>query len=147
MAHIDWLDRYQCNIDIIDEQHLNILKLINELDDVITDRNREVVGQLLSEIITTVISHFEFEEELMAASGFGHLKAHKKLHDRSVEKLVNFSQRYDTGECIIEEFHPFLQEWFTHHMDEDKDYCVSAAAEMNAPQNKKKGWFDRTFGG
>lgn len=147
MAYIEWLDRYNCHIDTIDGQHREIFNLINQLADAAADRDREVVGRLLSEIISIVIRHFEFEEQLMDASGFGHLNAHKKLHNRSVEKLLTFSQRFDAGECIIEEFHPFLSEWFAHHMEDDKDYCVNAAAEMNAAPGKKKGWFARTFGG
>ncbi len=146
MAHIDWLESHYCHIDIIDEQHIHILKLINQLDDTLSSRDREKVGHVLNQIVSTIISHFEFEEELMAASGYGHLKAHKRLHDRFAEKLLSFAQRYDNGECIVEEFHPFLQEWFRHHIEEDKDYCLSAAAEMNAGQTKKKGWFARTFG-
>lgn len=151
MARIEWLDSHYCNIDTIDEQHINILKLINELDQAAANRDREKVGHVLNDIVATIISHFEFEEELMSASGYGHLKAHKKLHDRFVEKLVNFAQRYDAGECIIDEFHPFLQEWFHRHIEEDRDYCLSAAAEMNASTEKEKsekdkGWFARTFG-
>lgn len=147
MAHIDWLDNHYCNIDTIDEQHINILKFINQLDDAATARDRERVGRILSTLLAAIMSHFEFEEELMGASGYGHLKAHKKLHDRFVAKLAEFSQRYDNGDCIIDDFLPFLQEWFHHHIEEDKDYCLSAAAEMNAPLKKKKGWFARTFGG
>lgn len=147
MAHIDWLDSYNFHIDIIDEQHIGILNLINQLDDAVGSRCREKVGPVLNEIVAAITSHFEFEEELMSASGYGHLGAHKKLHDRFIGRLVDFAQRYDSGECIIEEFHPFLQVWFGRHMEEDKDFCLNAAAEMNAPQKRKKGWFGRTFGG
>jgi len=146
MAHLQWLDSYRIHIDMIDQQHLQLMRLINKLDDAVTGRDREAVGQVLNELTSAVLNHFEFEEKLMAETGHGHLKAHKKLHDRFTEKLVNFAHLFDGGECIIEEFHPFLLEWFARHIEEDKDYGVTAAAEMNAPSDKKPGWLRRTFG-
>lgn len=146
MAHIEWLDSYTCNIEIIDEQHQKILSLINRLDDLIAGRDRAAIGLVLDELVSVIIGHFEFEEELMGESGYGHLKAHKKLHDRFIAKLVAYTQQYDTGECIVDAIHPFLEKWFAHHMDEDKDYCMDVAAEMHESPEKKKGWFSRTFG-
>lgn len=146
MAHIEWLDHYTCNVELIDEQHRNLLILINRLDDIIPSRDRDAVGLVLNELVSATIDHFEFEEKLMASSGYGHLNAHKKLHDLFIKKLTRYTQHYDTGECIVDAIHPFLVKWFSHHIDEDKDYCAGVAAEMNESSNKKKGWFTRTFG-
>ena len=145
MAHLEWLPSYTCNIEIIDEQHMHILELINQLDDLIPTKDRSAVGQVLNDLVSTIINHFEFEEELMGKSGYGHLKAHTTLHNRFTAKLVAYTQQYDTGECIIDAIHPFLVKWFPYHIEEDKDYCSDVAAEMNPEQNKK-GWFSRTFG-
>ncbi len=147
MAHIEWRESYTCGIELIDDQHKEIISLVNRVDDAVATRDREEVGRVLNRLVSVVINHFEFEEELMAQSGYGFLKAHKKLHDRFIEKLVTFTQRYDAGECIVEEVRPFLESWIEHHIDEDRDYCEDVAAEMNAPAQQKKGWFARTFGG
>jgi hemerythrin len=146
MAHIEWLDSFTCNIELIDEQHKEILDHINQLDGATATRDREAVGRVLNLLVSAVISHFEFEEELMAQSGYGYLKAHKKLHDRFIERLVVFTQRYDAGECIVEEISPFLESWIAHHIIEDRDFCQGIASEINGPQ-RKPGWFSRTFGG
>lgn len=146
MTHIQWRDSYNFHIDSIDEQHREIVRQINALDDAVAGRDREAVGRVLNALVSCVITHFEFEEELMAASGHGFLKAHKRLHDRFIERLLDYSHRFDRGECIIEEFHPFLLDWFARHIEEDKDYGISAAAEMNAPAAPKKGWLSRAFG-
>ncbi|MEN8169874.1 MAG: bacteriohemerythrin [Pseudomonadota bacterium] len=146
MAHIEWLDSYTCNIELLDGQHQKILSLINRLDDLVASKDRDAIGQVLNELVSVIIDHFEFEEELLGQTGYGHLKAHKKLHDRFVTKLFAYTQQYDTGECIIDAIHPFLEKWFVHHMEEDKDFCADVAAEMNEAQKKKKGWFSRTFG-
>lgn len=146
MARIEWNESYTCNIELIDEQHREILGFINQLDDAITQRDRDTVGLILNDMVSAIINHFEFEEELMAQSGYGHLNAHKKLHDRFIEKLTQYTQRYDSGECIVEEIQPFLVTWFPHHTDEDKDYSAGVADELNDGARKKKGWFSRTFG-
>lgn len=147
MAHFEWHDGYNCGIELIDGQHQEIVNLVNQLDDVAAKRDREAVGQILNRLVSVVIQHFEFEEELMTQSGHGYLKAHKKLHDRFIERLVNFTQRFDSGECVVEEIAPFLRGWLPHHINEDKDFCAGVAAELNGPKKKDKGWFSRTFGG
>ncbi len=146
MAHIEWLESYSCGIELIDDQHKEIISLVNRLGDSVATQDRDEMGEVLNRLVSVVINHFEFEEELMEQSGYGYLKAHKKLHDRFVEKLVTFTQRYDAGECIIEEIRPFMQNWVSHHISEDRDYCQEVAAELNASQSNKKGWFARTFG-
>lgn len=147
MDPIEWQECNNCGIELIDSQHRDILALINSLRDHIGTRNRVEVEQVLNRLISTVIGHFEFEEQLMAGSGYGYLNAHKRLHDRFIERLVKYSQRFDAGECIVEELTTFLEQWVEHHMRDDRDFCSDVAAEMNAPKKREQGWFARTFGG
>ena len=76
-----WIPEYNTGIDVIDDQHKRILDYINEIDDIVDDKGRYRVKQILENIIDYTQSHFTFEESLQEEAGYKYRVPHKRVHD------------------------------------------------------------------
>ena len=63
MALIEWNDEYSVKVKEIDQQHMKLVNLINELHLAMKEaRGREVVGKILTDLISYTKFHFSTEE-------------------------------------------------------------------------------------
>ncbi len=134
-------------ISVIDDQHQEIFALVGSLETIASGGDRQIIGKHIDHILSLTLSHFEFEEELMAQASYPFLKAHKRLHDHFMRRFIAYTQRFDSGEDVTEELVPFLSNWLQNHFrQEDKDYSPSILAEIQGGSDKpRKGWLSRTL--
>ncbi len=125
MPFITWDDCYSVHIPEMDEEHKIIIKIINQLDDVIKDgKDQYVIGDIINQLIEYTITHFSNEEKLMAGFGFPELEKHKRIHSSLCEQARIFLNEYNSGKSIsAEKLMKFLWEWLLDHiMGDDKKY-------------------------
>ncbi|MDH5784116.1 MAG: bacteriohemerythrin [Chromatiales bacterium] len=138
-------------IGVIDDQHEEILGLINSLTKSAKSGQRDRVETMVDSIVPIILAHFEFEEELMEQADYTYLKVHKRLHDHFIQRLADYTHRFDNGESIAVEMANFMSSWLRGHFTrEDRDYSPQVLAEMSGLTNDaaaldSNSWFSRTL--
>jgi hemerythrin len=146
MAHIQWTDDLNTDIQVIDSQHLRIVEYINCLDDIKDSHDRDEVGRILGELVDYTLSHFAFEESLMVDANYPFINGHKMVHKLFVKRVGDFQQRFKIGEDITDELLIALKSWLINHIkSDDNDYAATVRANMkNINTTKDSGWLSRS---
>ena len=128
MSGIIWSDEmFSVGIRKIDDQHKQLINLINILD---SQRNKNepwFTEKVLGTLVDYTKNHFSDEEKLLKKIQFPAFENHHQRHQEfieSVEKFrTSFTAKGPTPETI-DELSSFLSDWLKHHiMVEDKAYC------------------------
>lgn len=146
MAHIQWTEDLNTDIQVIDSQHLRIVEYINSLDDIKSSHDSDEVGRILGELVDYTLSHFAFEESLMEDANYSFINGHKRVHELFVRRVGDFQQRFKMGEDITEELLTVLKSWLINHIkSDDNDYAETVRANMkNINATKEDGWLSRS---
>ncbi len=143
MSYWTWDSSLSVGINIIDEQHQRIVSYLNELDIAYLEGDNDKVTHILMGLVDYTISHFAFEENLMAQSGYPLSDPHKMVHKVFVAHINNYKKQHESGRDITKKLMSELQIWLTNHIKkEDRDYVPY----VNKFLNKKKGWINKTIG-
>jgi hemerythrin len=142
-----WTNDLNTGIEVIDHQHQRIVDYINQLDDILENKDMDQIQGVLDELVDYTLSHFTFEESLMEEAGYPFIKAHKKVHELFVRRINNYLQRFKMGEDITEELLHTLKAWLLNHIrNDDNDYSESIRNNIeNVGTTKKKSWFSKLF--
>jgi hemerythrin-like metal-binding protein len=123
--YIPWEDKYSVNIEEIDEEHKQLVHMINELYSAMeTGRGKEVLSLILDKLIDYVKTHFTAENILMEEISYPGREEHKKEHSNFIKKVLGFQKSFKEGKYGLSvEVIFYLKEWLmTHIMESDKKY-------------------------
>jgi len=119
MALVGWKKEYETGIESVDEEHKELLALINETTaklraDLHTVENIE---SYLGEIHAKISAHFALEERFMRDASYSHLKPHKDDHERLLDDLRRIMVNYRSGSYLQFEqsLIQHLNDWFMIH--------------------------------
>ncbi len=120
---ISWDDELSIGIEAIDRQHTRMMRLINEIDEVVQEGGTyEQIAPVLTDLINYTNGHFAHEEKLLEENHCPDLEKHKKAHVRLREELLDWQQK--VAKATTEDMHElmvFLRIWFPGHiLDVDK---------------------------
>ena len=149
---MEWSEKFNIGIDVIDNQHRQILDYINALEKIrATGAAREQIKDVFDDLIDYTQSHFSFEENLLAQVNYQFLPSHRSIHELFVKRLKDFRQRFDNGESVEDDLHRLLSKWLINHIQhDDQDYVDAVRDNMlhylrSQEQKKGKSWFARWF--
>lgn len=114
-----WDEKYNVNVKVIDDQHKKLVDYINELDEAIrVGEGKEVLEDLLKDLIDYTHTHFATEERLMIDYGYPRYKRHKKEHDDLTKHVLNIQNKFLENDSIAVTLHAmkFLSEWLDNHL-------------------------------
>ncbi len=125
MEEIIWSNAYSVGVPSIDEQHKNIIQIINRLIVASnTSSKTESVPEVLAEMLKYAKEHLAYEELLLQKHGYPDFENHKSKHVAYVENIVKFSteaiseQQSDSKKLLA-----YLHKWWTNHiLHEDMQY-------------------------
>jgi len=123
---LSWKPEYSVGIDVIDEQHINLLNLINNLRAaVLCDTGPDFERGALDALIDYTQGHLKFEEELMREHDFLDYEGHKAQHDQMIVNVESYLTRYEKGgNEVLPEVADYLQMWLIQHIQvTDKKLC------------------------
>ncbi len=128
MALIDWSDEMSVGVKEIDAQHQKLVKLINELNEAMSEgKSKQVLGDILDELIEYTDTHFSTEENYMSEFDFDGLEEHKRAHAGFVKKVTDFQSKFEEGKLLLSvKVMNFLKDWLTDHiagMDQKYSEC------------------------
>ena len=149
---MEWSEKFNIGIDVIDNQHRQILDYINALEKIrATGAAREQIKDVFDDLIDYTQSHFSFEENLLAQVNYQFLPSHRSIHELFVKRLKDCRQRFDNGESVEDDLNRLLSKWLINHIQhDDQDYIDAVRDNMlhylrSQEQKKGKSWFARWF--
>jgi len=125
MALINWDNSLSVNVSKVDTQHQKLIQLINNLNDAMKQgKGKDVVGNILNELVNYTKVHFKMEEDIFEQYGYPNKAAHINEHTNFVKKIMSFSDDYQSGRLGLSvELLNFLVSWLKNHiMVVDKKY-------------------------
>lgn len=121
MNLIDWSDDLSVHINEIDDQHKELLKMINRLHQaaVSEDWSKKIVT--LTDVLLSLISyleyHFSTEEKYMIDHQYPEYDAHRDEHSKFVKEVTVFTDAFKDGtQGLTEEILTFLKDWYVRHV-------------------------------
>ncbi|WP_295160262.1 bacteriohemerythrin [uncultured Brachyspira sp.] len=129
---IKWEERFKTGYKRIDNQHKELVNIINDLYDtgVKGDLGNEEVKRSFNAIIKRTIDyatyHFSYEEKIMNAINYSISKEHLSKHRAFSLKVVEEVNKYERGDSlVIKDFIVFLKEWLLNHIVLDDKKFIS----------------------
>ena len=121
-----WGPRLQLGIHSIDDQHKELVRMVNALHKAMRlKRGATESGKILEKLAEYTVYHFKYEEELFQAHDYKEKAEHKKIHDDLVAQVLAFKGEFDSGRAAVSmDLMNFLTEWLRDHiMKTDKAYA------------------------
>jgi len=117
---ITWSPSYSVGIKIIDDQHKELFKLVNEMYNHIAG-NVESERIYFKNIIQRTIEHirvnFATEEKILLVTKFPNFLEHKSAHESFILTLIGNMKDVENGKKInITAFTHFLRDWILTHI-------------------------------
>lgn len=118
MAYFEWAQDMVIDNGPIDEDHKRLVDLVNRLHDATSQGlGKEVVGDILTDLIGYTADHLRKEEESMAQAGFPNLDHHKIGHQAFVDNLCKLKKRYEEGSIsVAAQLSTILRDWLSLHI-------------------------------
>ena len=127
MSLVKWDSSFNVNIEMIDEQHKLLMKVINELYEAIRARKEKaVLDKLISKLNNYAVFHFAKEEHYFDIFGYPDAQAHKKEHSDFEARVAEFERSYsENKQALSLEMLHFLSDWLISHIKgSDKKYST-----------------------
>jgi hemerythrin len=122
---INWSDQFSVGVNKFDFQHKNLIKQINDLHMAMSMGNgKSSLGTILNNLADYTVKHFADEEREMQRTNYPNYMAHKREHDRLIEKVQDLQERMASGKVLLTmEVMNFLKDWLMNHIAKvDKQY-------------------------
>jgi hemerythrin-like metal-binding protein len=118
MTLIKWYPNLSLNIELVDEQHKLLVKMINDLYDAMhAGKERTIVASLLNNLGIYSSMHFAREEDYLEHFGYPDIDQHKKEHNNFEHNVYKFESDFLDGKRdISKEIMAFLAKWLTNHI-------------------------------
>lgn len=119
MHEISWKEQYKLGVDSIDEQHMELFGLVNNL----AFADVHSIKLSVMELFSYTRRHFHQEEELMAKEQYLGLDHHRNLHDKLIAELSEITRNGLNEEGEVERFRQFVGNWLKEHiLNDDMDF-------------------------
>lgn len=117
---IKWNPLYETNHKIIDEQHKELVNIINELYISTIDHKsnkNEAFIKAAKKCIDYADYHFKTEEKIMDIIKYSDSANHKAMHRNFYNEVVNQIKKYQEGQPFVaNRFIKYLKDWLLEHI-------------------------------
>jgi hemerythrin len=121
MALIQWSGAMSVGLKELDEDHKQLIKVINQLAENVERARPDVVRQCLMTLRRYAEFHFAREESVMTACDFPGIDVQRNEHGEFIARIREATAQFDEdpeqaskgvgGELLV-----FLKEWLSHHI-------------------------------
>lgn len=117
MNLIEWKDEYSVGVPAIDQEHRELIGLINELYTCVSATGTDItVLDFLGELYARIAAHFALEEKIMREADYDEYRDHKGDHERLLDDIRDLMDDYEDGDYVdVERFGKRLDDWFSEH--------------------------------
>ena len=135
---VSWEPKYSVGIKLINDQHMELIKLTNALYKACLSRDKSVAvvfKESMSHMVEYVRYHFNAEVSLLERVGYPNHYEHKKQHEALIREILIAVKNYEEGNKLAPNvFVRTLKEWVFGHIA----ICDQAYAAY-IHENLKKG--------
>ena len=152
-----WSPEYSVNIKTIDDQHRELVNILNRLFIAVSKREGDkAIAGILDALVTYTQTHFALEERLMQQAKYKDFEAHKVEHQKLLGQLDQLCRKHLVEEkAIYFEMLSFLKTWLKEHIQgvdtkyssalQQAGFSVAAweheaTAEFKRMSDSKKWW-------
>lgn len=130
----DFDSEFRLGIDLVDNEHIKLVDMLNEVHVLLSDGKREEAKQYFNEMLSGYVTeHFANEEKFMESIGFPLIEEHRKIHEnfkQSFHKLKPLIESYD--EAAFRNALSDAYTWIITHIGKtDKKYAVFHLAKVS----------------
>jgi hemerythrin len=113
-----WLPEYSVQIDAIDNQHKELVNILNRLFVAVSMREGDkAVAGILDALTSYTQTHFALEERLMKLAGYKDYEPHKEEHRKLLAQLERLCHKHMIEEkAVYFEMLSFLKVWLKEHI-------------------------------
>jgi hemerythrin len=117
-VYFKWLPEYSVNIKTIDNQHRELVNILNRLFVAVAGREGDkAIAGILDGLLGYTETHFALEERLMQQAEYADYEAHKAEHSKLIEQLDQLCKKHLIEEKVIYfEMLGFLKRWLKGHI-------------------------------
>jgi len=108
-----------------DQQHRKLVSLVNRLYRAVkAGEGREVLAEILNELVAYTDYHFKTEEYYFDRFGYPEGDLHKEIHRKLTAQVLSFKEKFERGEATVSyDLLNFLKDWLVNHIGKtDKKY-------------------------
>lgn len=129
MIFMAWNDRLSVGVDKIDDDHKELIRLINKLYEGIQEgHGKETLEEIFGSLVNYTHYHFSREEALYAAADQSLSREHKRLHDDFVEGVLKAQEDFKLGTTASPslEMMVILKDWLFDHIlgSDQRDFRI-----------------------
>ncbi|MCX7796023.1 MAG: bacteriohemerythrin [bacterium] len=114
-----WNDSLLTGVTVVDSQHKELFRRINELLDS-AGKSRERVQEITNFLQNYIVNHFGTEERLMLKTGYSDYQAHKGAHDKYSQEFKELKESIDREGVNINltvKMNSLLIDWWINHIN------------------------------
>lgn len=122
-----WTEALSVNIATFDEQHHELIDIMNQLDQALRKgEGKAVLDPVLDKLVEYALVHFAAEESLMEQHEFPGLFMHRAQHEEFRRRLAEYLEAHKAGKPGVPvSLLFFMQEWMKEHLSKtDKLYSA-----------------------
>ncbi|MDR0642382.1 MAG: bacteriohemerythrin [Treponema sp.] len=125
---VEWDDRYTTGIQLLDDQHKELIRFTDELFSNCNAGDaeaNEAFKKTAHAAVEYVKKHFSAEEKMFENIKYPLAAEHKKQHEAFVKRVLDDVRKFEEGKNFVPlAFARFLREWIlTHIAVHDKQYA------------------------
>ena len=117
---VTWSDSYSMGIKVIDDQHKELLNIVNDIFSHATGNEweeHEYFKTVIKQAVDYINFHFSTEEKIMVATKYPGYDEHKKKHHEFIITVVKTAKDYQTGKRLtLTNLGYFLKDWVLSHI-------------------------------
>lgn len=114
----DWLifdESHLIGVDSIDEQHRQLVRMVNQINRAVKDgRSEQELQTLVSGLVAYAAMHFETEHTFMLEHGYPDRAAHDEQHRELLAQVGNLANRFAAGDEL--KLLQTIKDWLIGHI-------------------------------
>jgi len=117
VPYVQWTDALQMGIKSIDDQHRQLVEMVNGLHDAVEASGQHCPSpELVALLKSYAAEHFHIEEGYMQAFAYPEFAAHQEEHQDFCAAVQSLETRCADGTAHPAELLEFLKSWLTNHI-------------------------------
>jgi methyl-accepting chemotaxis protein len=115
---IRWGKSLMVDIPTIDEQHKQLVRLMNDLHKSMKSRESALaMERILGRLVDYTVMHFGTEEELFKKYNYPEREQHTAIHKKLVARVGDFQKKLKSGDATVSmDLMDFLKDWLVNHI-------------------------------
>lgn len=117
---VAWQPRYETGIQVVDDQHQALFRLVEQLRRSVQERlPAEDTQVVLEELVAATEQHFTTEEAIMAKAQYPDLAQHVAEHASMLTSLYELRAKFRQNPLALALMVPtFMDGWLKHHISD-----------------------------